>query len=296
MRSGHQSVAAGPAVHRVLARLERGTVLVLGGPGTGKTSLAGYLTAQLGRGLARVAQIDADPAQGAIGLGACLGLALTAPWRAPAALWFTGRTSALDRSLATVVGATRLAARARSEGAELVVIDPPGTVATAAGRDLLYHLAEAAGVDQVVALERGDELEALLDALGGRAEVYRLAPLAGARPVPDEERRASLEARLRAHLAGGERRRFGRARIVTAGWAQPQEVVPGTVVGMLDRAGFCLGLGVIEELGRASVEVLAPRLERARIAHLQLGDLRCERPEGRSNDAPAADLRLVRAG
>jgi polynucleotide 5'-kinase involved in rRNA processing len=296
MRSGRHSIAAGPAVHRVLARLERGTVLVLGGPGTGKTSLAGYLTAQLGRGLSRVAQLDADPAQGAIGLGACLGLALTAPWRAPAALWFAGHTSALERPLATVVGTTRLAARARGEGAELVVIDPPGTVATAEGRDLLYHLAEAAGVDQVVALERGDELDALVDALGGRAEIYRLAPLAGARPVADEERRAGLEARLKAHLAGGERHRFGRARIVTAGWAQPQEVAPGTVVGLLERAGFCLGLGVIEELGRASVEVLAPHVDRSRIAHLQLGDLRCERPEGRSEDAPAAELRLLRAG
>ncbi len=296
MRSGHQRVAAGPAVHRVLARLERGTVMVLGAPGTGKSALAGYLTAQLGRGLSRVAQLDADPAQGAIGLGACLGLALTAPWRAPAALWFTGAASALDRPLATVVGAARLAGRARDEGAELVVIDPPGTVATAASRELLYHLAEAAGVDQVVALERDDELASLLDALGGRAEVYRIPPLAGARPVAEAERRASLEARLRAHLAGGVRRRFGRARIVTAGWARPGEVVSGTVVGLLDAGGFCLGLGVVEELGRASVEVLTPQVDRSRIAHLQLGDLRCERSDGRAEDGPGMELRLLRAG
>lgn len=288
MRSGHQRVAAGPAVQRVLARLERGTVLVLGAPGTGKTALAGYLTAQLGRGLRRVAQLDADPAQGAIGLGACLGLALTSPWRAPAALWFAGDTSAVERSLATVVGAARLTARARAEGAELVVIDPPGTVATAAGRELLYHLAEAAGVDLVVALERGDELAALCDALGGGAEVHRLAPLAGARPVADEERRAGLEARLRAHLAGGVRRRFGRDRLVTLGWARPSEVAPGTVVGLLDRAGFCLGLGVVEEPGRVSIEVLTPRIDRARIAHLQVGDLRCERADARARPGALA--------
>ncbi len=276
MPAGAQRVAAGPAVHHVLARLERGTVLVLGAPGTGKTALAGFLTAQLGRGLSRVAQLDADPAQGAIGLGACLGLALTAPWRAPAALWFVGAASALERPLATVVGAARLAGRARDEGAELVVIDPPATVGSAAGRELLYHLAEGAGVDQVVALQRGDELEPLLDALGGRAEVYRIAPLAGSRQVSEEERRSSVEARLRAHLAGGMRRRFGLGRIVTAGWAQPAEVVAGTVVGLLGAKGFCLGVGVVEALGRASVEVLTPQLDRSRIAHLQLGDLRCE--------------------
>lgn len=291
--ASHRRVQPGPGWERVLARLERGTVLVVGGPGTGKTPLAGFLAAQLGRALDRTAWIDADPGQAAVGTAGCLGLAMTGPWRAPAAQWFVGDTAARRLPLATVVGAARLAERARREGAEVVILDAPSAgdgaeVGTGAedgddGWHLLHHMALAAGVDQVVAVERNGELRPFLDVVAGRTEIHRLPAPAASRPSGGGERAAAAEDRLRAHLAGARTRRFARRRLLDTGWSPSPDPDPGTLVGLLDRDGFCLALGVVEELAEDSVAVRTPWSDRSRVERLQLGDLRLERhqpPEG----------------
>lgn len=307
----------------LLAGLGRGTVLVVGAPGTGKTSLARYLLGQLDRSLARVALVDCDCGRPAIGVPGCLGLALTAPWEAPAALWFVGGTSPADHPLPAVVGAARLVERARAEGAEAVVIDAPGRVGDAAGRALLYHLAQATGADRVVAIERGHELAPLLALLEreGRT-VHRLAPSPAARPGTAGEDEAHRGGRLRAHLYDASVRRFGAARLVLdwaaglvsgnghrfanghgagrngnghradtfaaaedsaatgQGGGKPRgdgaaDRVPpvGTVVGLLDGGGFCLGLGRLEAVEGDRVAV-ATRVTRPDVAGLRVGSFR----------------------
>lgn len=269
-----------PGWEDVLAFLERGTALVIGAAGAGKTPLAGFLTAQLGRGLRRVAQIDADPGQTSIGPAGCLGLALTDPWQAPAAQWFIGDTVAGRRPLATVVGTARLAERARASGAEVVIVDAP---APTCGWELLHHLALAAGVDQVVAVESGDELRPFLDVVRPRVEIYRVP----GPPEPTDEQESTpldtdprarrrfeaADSRLRAHLAEARPVRFARRRILDAAWTPGAVPAPGGIVGLLDPDGFCLALGVIEEVDDDSVIVSTPWTERARVARLQLGAL-----------------------
>src|SRR5204863_8901262 len=51
-----------------LARVGRGTLLVVGAPGRGKSGLASWLLGQLQRALGRVALISADPGQASIGV------------------------------------------------------------------------------------------------------------------------------------------------------------------------------------------------------------------------------------
>ena len=281
----------------LLAELGRGTVLIVGAPGTGKTSLARYLLGQLDRSLARVALVDCDSGRPAIGVPGCLGLALTAPWEAPAALWFVGGTSPVDHPLPAVVGAARLVGRARAEGAEAVVIDAPGRVGDTAGRALLYHLAHAAGADQVVAIERAGELTpllALLEREGRR--VHRLAPSPAARPGTAGEQEARRGGRLRAHLYDASVRRFGAGRLVldwAAGLsggngngdggngnghhggdlAAGADPPVGTVVGLLDGGGFCLGLGRLEAVEGDRIAVTT-RVTRADVAGLRVGTFR----------------------
>lgn len=305
-----------PGWEDVLAYLDRGTVLVVGGAGTGKTPLAGFLTAQLGRGLRRVAEIDADPGQTSIGPAGCLGLALTGPWQAPAAQWFVGGTSARARPLHTVVGAARLADRARRAGAELIVVDAPAVEANGDGRadpriwEILHHMTLATGVDQVVAVERNGELRPFLDVVKGRIAVYRVpAPevVADGGPNGDAEsaaasatlrsrreaaRRRAAESRLRAHLADARPLRFARRRILDSAWTPGADPEEGAVVGLLDEEGFCLALGVVEEVADDSVAVLTPWRERRAVARLQAGTIRVRRIEGPGGEL-AAEWKLL---
>ena len=284
-----RSISPGRGWERLLAHLERGTVLVVGSPDSGKTTLARWLVGQLGRSLERVGLVDCDPGQSSIGVPGCLGLALTGPWEAPAALWYVGSTSPGGHLLPAVVGAARLAERARAQGARAVVLDAPGMVDGAVGRVLQHHLAHAAGVDQVVVIgeEEGGPSGPLLALLrDGSRRLERLAPAAGARSRGRAERRSYREARFAAHLAGARTRFFSPGRIVGREWAPAQrgELATGTVLGLLDDEGFCLGLGVVEEVHADRVAVRTPVTD-VPVVRLMVGDFRLD-PEGRELVAP----------
>jgi polynucleotide 5'-kinase involved in rRNA processing len=344
----------------LLARLDRGTILVAGAPGTGKTALSHWLLSQLGRGRARAALVDCDLGRPSVGAPGCLGLALTAPWRAPEALWFVGGTAPEEHPLPVVVGAARLADRARAAGAAFVVVDTSGLVDGPAGRALKVHKALAAGVDPVVALQRGGELDALLDLLAapGRT-LHRLAASPLARPVSDGERSAQRDGRFRAHLAGARTRLFAPRRFVGSDWtvglaggaaaaagdghggdatagegrdaagapaalspdpgpdpAPPEgeaattarvcgrahrvngrgsgvsapgaggpALAPGTVVGLLDERGLCLGLGRVEAVHADRVEV-ATAVAAPAVARLQAGVFRLAEDGSAIADGP----------
>lgn len=264
---------------RLLARIERGTILLLGAPGTGKSSLARYLVGQLDRPLERVALVDADVGQSTVGVPTCLGLALTAPWQAPAALWFVGDVSPRGHLLPAVVGTARLAEQGRRAGAQAVVIDPTGFVEGGAARVLKLHKALAAGVDQVIALQRHGELEPILSLLEvpGRT-IHRLHPVPQAESPSPEQRRHWREARFEAHFQGARVRMFGASKLIDRDLAtgRSERVPAGTLVGLLGEDGACLALGVVHETGRDRVAVLTPWEELAAVHHLCLGALRLD--------------------
>lgn len=282
-----RTIAPGRGWHRLLAHLERGTILVLGGAGSGKTTLARWLLGQLDRGLDRVALVDCHAAQPSVGVPGCLGLALTSPWEAPASLWFVGSTSAAGeaqpgRTLAAVVGAARLVERARHRGAQAVIVDTGPLLEAPQARRLAVHLAHAAGVDQVVGLERDGELAPLLSLLaGGRRRIERLGTSAVARHGDEAERRAQRQSRFAAHLLGARSRLVSPHRIFTGDWsaASASDLAEGTVLGLLDGDGFCLGLGLVEEVHADRVAILTP-VDEVPVVRIQAGDFRLD-PEGR---------------
>jgi polynucleotide 5'-hydroxyl-kinase GRC3/NOL9 len=292
--SSAASVSPGRDWPRLLAGVERGTLLVAGPAGSGKSTLARWLVGQLARTLDRVALVDCDPGQTSVGVPGCVGMALTGPWEAPAAAWFVGARTPARHTLPLVVGAARLAELARARGAQAVVLDAPGLVDGALARVLHHHLAAAAGVDQVIGVasassRRGgaagpegealDDLLALLDAPERRVE--RVGPAAGARDRSGEERRRHREARFAAHLASATTRLFSPRRVVGADWrfGGIADLAPGTVLGLLDGEGFCLGLGVVEEVHADRLAVRTPVAE-VPVVRLVAGDFRLD-AEGR---------------
>jgi polynucleotide 5'-hydroxyl-kinase GRC3/NOL9 len=264
------AVVPGPGWRAALARLAGDTVMVVGAADRGKSHLTRHLLEQAS---VRAAVVSADVGQPSLGVPGCLAMAAGEPWREPDALWFVGDTSPVRHLLPTVVGTARLAARARAAGADLVVVDTGGLVDGPAGRVLKYHKALAAGVSDVLAVVAGDELEPLLALLGGIARVHRVRPAPAARARGRDERRAYRERRFRAHLRGATSMRFDARRVLGPGWSPGETPLPGAVVGLLDRDGFCLGLGIVQGRRGGRVEILVRRPPGA-VARLRLGALR----------------------
>jgi polynucleotide 5'-hydroxyl-kinase GRC3/NOL9 len=266
------AIVPGPGWDTVLGRLAGDTVMVVGRVDRGKSHLTRWLVAQAA--VRRAAIVSADMGQPAIGPPACLAMAIRRPWRTPDALWFIGETSPVRHLVPTVVGTARLAERARAAGAQLVVIDTGGLVEGPIARLLKSHKARAAAVTDVVAVEEERELEPLLALLGGMARVHRVAPARVARERDRDERRAYREARFRAHLRGAVTLRVTSRRLIGADWSAGSAAgkpSPGTLVGLIDRAGFCLAAGVVRAV-RGSVIELHTRWRDARsVTCVQVG-------------------------
>jgi len=246
--------ASASALVDAVDRLTGRTIMVVGATGTGKTKLARDLMAGLTEEGDSVALVSADMGQPSVGVPTCMGLAMQVSTDRPAGLWFVGDVTPRGNLLPTVVGTARLVQRAREEGAQTVVVDTTGFVEGSPGLALKYHKALAARVDCVVALQRSDELREMLELLEGICPViYHLRPVPEAEDRSAAERKAYREARYREHFMGGEVRRIDHARLIGSNWApaislSPDDLPPGTVAGLLDQGGYCLGLGLIEEV------------------------------------------------
>lgn len=258
---------------KLLARIERGTILVTGGPG--HTELARYLLGQLDRVLPRVALVDAGLGRPAVGVPACLGLALTRPWRAPEALWFVGEVDPRRRPLPTVVGAARLAEQARRKGARAVIVDGGDANGDPDGREVQLHLALAAEVDQVVAVSRNGELSSLARALEApHRRVHRVPPAPETRTPSPEEVDSYRQGRFEAHFHNARVRRFGLDKVIRRQEGNGgDELRPGRLVGLIGSDGRCLALGVIEELKSDHVAVLTACQRRGEVRRIETGGL-----------------------
>ena len=149
---------------------------------------------------------------------------------------------------------------------------------------LKYHKALAIGADHVIAVQQSGELEPLLALLEGPCgAVQRVAAASEARDRTPSERKQYREARLRAHLEGGHLLALGVDRPADARLdprrahrrrRPPPTITTGTLVGLLDRAGFCLALGVMVSAHHDRVEIYTALRDPSTVARIQLGRLR----------------------
>lgn len=258
------------------------TVMAVGGPGAGKTALL----LEIARELAEegpVAIVSADPGQQSIGVPTCMGLSLESPHDRAKALWFIGDITPTGNLLPAVVGTARLVGRARAEGARTVLIDTTGLVSDGVGCVLKYHKALAAGIDCVVALERAAELQSVLALVGAVCPTIHRA---GVRPEAKdrtlEQRRAFRQERYQAYFREAGTVQLDSSRLIGANWSgnplkNREYPAPGTVVGLLDAAGFCLGIGLVEKILPTRLVVHTPWPDPSAVVSLKLGKIHLDR-------------------
>lgn len=231
-----------------------GVAVIMGGPDTGKTTLARQvLTEAVARGIS-AAYVDADVAQSTIGPPTCAGL----KWVRTVAdletlhmaddLRFVGSTDPSRLVLQMVIATATLVAKAR-EQADLVVVDTTGTVSGVIGETLKYHKIELTRPDQIVCIQRGSELEPIIGMLRRFFSAEVITTTVHPELVPgsadDREfaRREQLAAALAEPLEAWRVRPTVFAPTLPAGLDLTR--LDHMLVGVQDGTGQCLGLGVL---------------------------------------------------
>jgi polynucleotide 5'-hydroxyl-kinase GRC3/NOL9 len=184
--------------------------MVIGAPGSGKTTFCLFLAGTFCRRGGRVAWIDADPGQPFIGPPAAFSLALyTDPAdllkrKVPLAMSFIGNTSPVGHLLEAVGGLQKLYRRAAALNPDLVLINTCGLVDGGAARELKFHEIDVLAPRYVVALQKKNEVEHLLAPHSHRAGLltYRLPLSPDATTSTREARQAAREQRFKDYFRG----------------------------------------------------------------------------------------------
>jgi polynucleotide 5'-hydroxyl-kinase GRC3/NOL9 len=189
-----------------------GPVLVMGGPGSGKTTFCLYLAGRFCRLNKKVAWIDADPGQPFIGPPSLISVTpfITASdlikRRMPVTMSFIGNTSPVGHLLEMVSGLQKLYQQSFSFSPDLVLINTCGLVDGGAARELKFHEIDMLSPRYVVALQKGNEVEHLLAPHSHRSGllIRRLPISSDARASTREARQAIRDQRFKEYFRGAD--------------------------------------------------------------------------------------------
>lgn len=229
--------------------------MMIGAPDTGKTTFSRILIESALSSRRSVAYVDSDLAYPTVGPPTCVGLKLLRTTddlgtlaRADN-LRFVGEIAPDRFRLPQVAAVASLVDSARAE-ADLIVVDTSGTISGVTGQALKYHKVELTRPDVVVAFQRGSEMEPLVGLLRRflSANVLTVAAPTGVIPMSPEERMELRASRFVAALSEPLQRWSVRPTVfapsLPAGFDLSR--LDRLIVGVHDRTGRCLGLGVLE--------------------------------------------------
>ncbi len=189
-----------------------GPSMVLGAPGSGKTTFCLYLAGLFCRHGRNVVWIDADPGQPFIGPPAVISLtpysdaADLIKRKNPQTFYFIGNTSPVGRLLELISGLQKLVGIAQSINPGLILINTCGLVQGGAARELKFHEIDMIAPHYVVALQKKNEVEHLLAPHSHRAGllIHRIPVSPDAKVSTGEARRAVRELRFKEYFRGAD--------------------------------------------------------------------------------------------
>jgi polynucleotide 5'-kinase involved in rRNA processing len=264
------------------------TVLFLGSMDAGKSTLARATAAFALRVGRSVAYIDADVAQKTIGPPTTVGmkhirkpddLTLEALSHADA-LGFVGSTFPQDDLVALIGALQRLRDRARTEGADLLIVDTGGEVSGIGGELLKYYMVDVLEPDLVIGLARGQELEPIFGIVDRFFGIETMSA-----PVhPDvvltsvEERTTSHAKAMARYFEAAAQQRFRIKPTVFVPTLPPLydlQALDRLLVGLSDGRGGFIGLGLLAYVPEdAGLRLTTPVAEPPKA--LRLGSVRLE--------------------
>jgi len=271
-------------------------IMLIGGSDTGKTTLAEQLADVLAAS-GPVAIVDTDTGQSHIGPPTTIGWGIVTGkfpgWDAieTEGFYFVGATSPVRHLESAVVGAKLMCDAARSN-APFVIVDTTGLATGSLGCTLKWRKINALKPDVAVAIQRGDELEPLLERYNRKKwpKIFRMN-------TPGDIRRKTFDQRT-AYREQLFARYFENSRIVQlpeeaiavrcthAVYPYDMESLDSRVVSLRDEAGKDMALGILLEpdLEDEPLLVRTPLQNVEDVRTVVVGDLRIS-PDGKQLEA-----------
>lgn len=235
-----------------------GTIALLGGIDTGKTSFGLSLAAAAKEKGLKTAYVDADVGQSTVGPPACIGLkfleGLDHVDRESVAdadeLAFVGSTSPSGHLLPLVSGTGRLVRDAKEAGADLIIVDTSGLISGVYAEILKYHKLQLIRPDAVVGFQRGSELDPILGVLSRflPVDVMALKVHDAVEERSIEDRVSHREERFRAYFGAPLQRWRMKTTVFMPSLQLEADLsrFDGLLVGLENGKGRCLGIGLLE--------------------------------------------------
>ena len=265
---------------------EKGVVMVLGGVDTGKTFLSHFLIKEFVENGVVAALVDGDIGQSTIGPPTTIGIALFKEVPEdfekvrPLFMRFVGSTSPVGHLLQTLTGLKKMVDKALQLGAEIVVVDTTGFVSGDMARELKFQKIDLVGPRHIVALERGDELESIIEPYSARdnMHVHRLKPARGVNAKTQSEREKNRERKFRCYFEEAGLKEFGTEKFRLHGMIPEfgKERLKNLLIALCDRNQDVLALGIVEGFSsqERKIVVRTPLTSMEQVNSIQLGTLR----------------------
>jgi len=289
-----KDISISPEWEAAAAMISRqaGIVLVIGVPGSGKSTLSRYLVHYLTHSHRTVALIDCDVGQTHLGPPTTIGMSLyrKPPDRLdtlqPDYMRFIGATSPVGHISDVVHGTKWLSDKARHGGAEGVIINTSGLILGTAGAELKLSKVDVVAPQYILALQESSEIESLLIDVTSRnpGSITRL-------PVSDDARNRSLEARrrlreekYRAYFKDAKTMKLPVSLVDLSRYGHDRErniasnKEKNVLLGLCEQGGCALALGILQawDVNGELMHILTPlsASDRKKVASVQFGDIK----------------------
>ncbi len=272
----------------------KGIVILLGATDTGKSTLAKFLISHLCKRGLKVGLVDADVGQSFLGPPATIGLALFKShpdWElvlsAPE-IFFVGSTTPEGHFPIHLKGVKWMVDKASSYGPEVILVDTTGFVLGEAGRELKRRKIDLVSPRFILALQKDDELEPILEQYQGNAlySIHRLPLSEKVRPRSMEERRINRANKFRDYFKHSVVQELAIEKVRIEGEVLDPDGAPlpldwalkinGLLIGLKDGNDETLALGLTKNYfeEKKSVRLSTPLREMEGVKTIQLSSLR----------------------
>jgi len=277
-----------------LIKQEKGISILLGATDTGKSTLAKFLIFNLCQQGLKVGLVDADIGQSFLGPPATIGFSIfksDPAWQlilSPPEIFFVGSITPEGHFSAHLKGVKRMVDKAASRGVDVTLVDTTGFVLGEGGKELKRRKIDLVSPHFILALQKSDELEPILDHYkeSGFPRIIRLLLSEQIRPRSMDERRIYRTDKFQEYFKQSVLQELAIERFHIEGEVvDPNgEVLPldwalkinGLLIGLNDSNDETLALGLVRNsvAEKKIVRVFTPLREIERVEVIQLSSLR----------------------
>jgi len=273
---------------------EKGLAILLGATDTGKSTLAQFLISHLCRRGLKVGLVDADIGQSFLGPPAAIGLSVFKShpdWEvilSTPEIFFVGSTTPEGHFSIHLKGVERMVDKISSYGPDVILVDTTGFVLGEAGRELKRRKIDLVSPRFILALQKDDELEPILEQYKENAlyKIRRLPLSEQVRPKSMEERRINRTNKFRDYFKYSTVQELAIEGVQIEGEVLDPDGAPlpldwalkmnSLLIGLKDENDETLALGLIRNYSQEKklLRVFTPLQEIQRVKTIQFSSLR----------------------